>query len=284
MKTTRLRLPLYPKQTRMKIAVVGLGWLGFPLAKSLVGKGHQVVGSTRTLAKVETLKANGIETILMDATFENSQDLTHFFDKTAVCVLNFPPNRNENTADLKAYGMNALRIAALFPTACKFIFVSSTGIYPDENQLADEASIDRNRLAQHHPLAFAESALDTLLGNRLTIVRMAGLIGEQRKLSVFFSGRENVPNGNAPVNLIHQVDCIRIIEQIISKNCWGETFNACASDHPTREAYYTFACQKDGIALPTFQAESKPTGKVILNQKSKQMLDFEYKFDSPFSM
>lgn len=268
----------------MKIAIVGLGWLGFPLAKSLQAKGHEVVGTTRTNSKIETFKAAGIQSIILNDSLDNSQELIRFFENTTACILNFPPNRKENPDNLKAYGQQAVRIASLFPSNCNFIFVSSTGIYPDENQIAEEATFDRNAHAEHNHLAYAETELEKLLGTRLTIVRMAGLIGEQRNLAVYFSGRENLPNGNAPVNLIHQTDCIHILEQIIAKNCWGETFNGCASEHPTRAEYYTFACEKAGIALPTFLKTSAWQGKTISNQKSKNVLDFTYQYDSPYMM
>lgn len=268
----------------MKIAIVGLGWLGFPLAKSIQSKGHEVVGSTRTNSKIETFKVAGIESVILNDSFDNSQELIRFFENTTVCILNFPPNRKENPDNLKAYGQQAVRIASLFPSNCKFIFVSSTGIYPDENQLAEEATFDRNAHAEDNHLAFAETELEKLLGTRMTVVRMAGLIGENRNLAVYFSGKENLPNGNAPVNLIHQTDCIRLLEQIIAKNCWGETFNACASEHPTRAEYYTFACEKAGIQLPSFLTDSIWQGKTISNEKSKNVLEFTYQYDSPFLM
>lgn len=268
----------------MKIAIVGLGWLGFPLAKSLQAKGHEVVGSTRTPSKIEAFNAAGIQSVVLNDSLENSQELTRFFENTAICILNFPPNRRENPDNLKAYGQQAVRIAALFPSNCKFIFVSSTGIYPDENQITEETSFDRDANAENNHLAYAESILDQLLGKRLTIVRMAGLIGENRNLAIYFSGRENLPNGNAPVNLIHQTDCIRMLEQIIAKNCWGETFNACASEHPSRAEYYTFACEKAGIPLPSFLNDARWQGKEISNEKSKSVLKFTYQFDSPYLM
>jgi hypothetical protein len=45
---------------------------------------------------------------------------------------------------------------------------------------------------------------------------------------VVLAGRENLENPDAPINLIHQTDCIGIILKIIEKNSWGETYNAAA--------------------------------------------------------
>jgi hypothetical protein len=59
----------------------------------------------------------------------------------------------------------------------------------------------------------------------------------------FLAGKENLDNPNAPINLIHQKDCIGIIIKI-AKQAWETTFNAATPYHPSRETYYT---QKQSI-------------------------------------
>ena len=46
-----------------KVAIVGLGWLGMPLAMSLAAKGWQVTGSKTTRDGVEAARMCGIEII-----------------------------------------------------------------------------------------------------------------------------------------------------------------------------------------------------------------------------
>ena len=43
-----------------KISILGCGWLGLPLAKSLLSKGHEIKGSTTSESKLEMLKNAGI--------------------------------------------------------------------------------------------------------------------------------------------------------------------------------------------------------------------------------
>jgi nucleoside-diphosphate-sugar epimerase len=113
---------------------------------------------------------------------------------------------------------------------------------------------------------------------------MAGLIGEDRQIAKYFAGKENLPNGKAPVNLIHQKDCIGIIELIIEKQIWGEIFNACASQHPSKEKYYTYCCEKLNLTIPIFAKEENTLClKIVDNQKSKSLLGFQYKQDNPFN-
>ena len=45
----------------MNIAVIGCGWLGFPLSKELLKQGHVVYGSTTTINKFDELIAESIQ-------------------------------------------------------------------------------------------------------------------------------------------------------------------------------------------------------------------------------
>lgn len=273
----------------MKIAVIGYGWLGLPLATSLKDAGHELVGTCTSDEKAAALCEAGLEAVKLNLNGDLPQDLTQFFEGTAICILNFPPTRRADAqgreAEIDAYGQNALKAVSQFPAHTKFIFVSSTGVYPDNLPIASEAGFDRTQYVKSNSMAYAEEALHQQLGDRLTIVRMAGLIGGDRQIGKYFAGRKNIPNGDSPVNLIHQQDCIRLIERIIERKAWGEVFNGCASKHPSRRAYYTACCAHFGLEAPDFPQETDPVlTKQIDNRKSKQVLDFVYRFDDPYDM
>lgn len=273
----------------MKIAVVGFGWLGFPLGKELLKKGNSVVGSTTHLDKLEHLKSAGLEGIVLNTDSEFPQNTTEFFANTAICVLNVPPGRRSNAEgmedEVENYGQRMMRIAKLFPAETRFIFVSSTGVYPNEIGVAKEDEFDRTHYLSTNSLAFAEEELHQFLGNRLTVLRLSGLVGGERQMGKYFAGRKDIPNGESPVNLIHQTDCIRLIERIIETESWGEIFNGTATQHPTRKACYTAYCEDHHLAEPEFlDEENQVIGKLIDNQKSKEKLNFEYLYDNPFKM
>ena len=124
----------------------------------------------------------------------------------------------------------------------------------------------------------AEQLLREALGERLTIIRFSGLMGPDRFPGRFLAGKKEVPNGKAPVNMIYQTDCIQLIAEVINQDCWGEIFNGCADDHPTREDFYTKAALKLGLEPPTFS--QTPTGqfKIISNEKSKTILGMKYQY------
>jgi NAD dependent epimerase/dehydratase family enzyme len=86
-------------------------------------------------------------------------------------------------------------------------------------------------------------------------------------------------NADAPVNLIHQDDCIGIILKIIEADYWNETFNAVAPSHPSRELYYTQKAMDLNLALPKFNSERNSVGKIILSARIENVL--KYTFTKP---
>ena len=49
------------KEDRRKISILGIGWLGFPLAKKLIENGFNIKGSTTSESKLDLLKNNNIQ-------------------------------------------------------------------------------------------------------------------------------------------------------------------------------------------------------------------------------
>ena len=52
---------LVKKRVNEKMAILGCGWLGLPLAKYFTSKGYIVKGSTTSIEKIEILKSFSIE-------------------------------------------------------------------------------------------------------------------------------------------------------------------------------------------------------------------------------
>ena len=121
-----------------------------------------------------------------------------------------------------------------------------------------------------------EKLLQTNKNFKTTVLRFAGLIGDDRHPAKFLAGGENLANPQAPINLIHQLDCIGIILKIIEKDSWNETFNAAAPNHPSREDYYTQKSLKWNLALPKFDHSIPSLGKTILSTKIETILNYTF--------
>lgn len=248
------------KQT---ISILGIGWLGKPLAKHLMEKGYSVKGSTTSQEKIEELEGLGIEVYRIN--LNNLDDNIVDFLDSDILISAIP------FKDVVAFQKFSLKVKK--SRIKKVIFISSTSVYEATNQIISEKTLNaRTDLAIIEDFFRKNKNFDT------TVVRFSGLIGYQRKPGNFFPVEKVIPNPNGFVNMIHQDDCVQIIARIIEKGIWNETFNACADTHPSRRDFYTKAALEVGRNEPEFQPKDDKAFKIISNQKLKVLLDYTFKY------
>ena len=261
-----------------KISIIGCGWLGFPLAKHLISKGYQTKGSTTSVEKVQLLRLHGIDAFVLEITEKGIKGpVENCLSESHCLILNIPPGvRKDASIDY------VKRIEFLIPhieasNINHVIFIGSTSIFADDEAIPviTEETLPNPESEAGHQLLTVEKMLKRNQNFRTTILRFSGLFGEDRHPATYLSGKSNIPNPNAPVNLVHLKDCIDIISNIIEKNVFGEIFNVASPSHPTRKDYYTSICNKMDMPPPEFDA-SKNKGKRISSDKLVQLLDYEF--------
>jgi nucleoside-diphosphate-sugar epimerase len=269
-----------------QISILGCGWLGLPLAKSLIAKKrYSVNGSTTSENKLQILKDAGINPFLVTLESESiSEGIIPFLAKSEILIIDVPPKLRGTNSDSSDFSRKVFveKIQTLIPfieksTVKKVLFVSSTSVYGDENGLVTEETIANPETESGKQLLLAEEILEKNSNFETTILRFGGLIGEDRHPVKFLAGKENLENPDAPVNLIHQNDCINIIEEIINQSKWNEVFNAVAPFHPTREEYYTQKAKEQDLVLPKFSTERSNIKKTISGEKIETSLNYEFK-------
>ncbi|UPK66727.1 SDR family oxidoreductase [Chitinophaga filiformis] len=267
------------------ISILGCGWLGLPLAAHLVQEGYTVKGSVTQAERFEALRQKGIAPYQVEITDTSitSNDLAGFLE-SEILIINIPPSRREDVLLYHQAQMKLLLDQVLKSPAKHVIFVSSTSVYPDLNQEVTELETAPPSKDSGKALLAVEKMLRTNPHLITTIVRFAGLVGYDRLPGRFLAGKKNVENGDAPINVIHQDDCIALITGIIQQQAWGEIFNACADMHPTRREFYTLAAAKAGLELPTFAAATDPHFKIINSEKIKQRLNYSFKYPDPLGL
>ena len=264
-----------------KISILGCGWLGLPLAKALTENGFLVNGSTTSSEKITGLEQAGITPFLIEIG-ENSinGDVDQFLDQSQVLIINIPPKlRGNSTENFVSKIQNILPFIEKSGIK-KVLFVSSTSVFSDECEFVTEDTIPNPDTESGKQLLECEKLLQNNSNFETTILRFGGLIGEDRHPILFLAGRTNIENPEAPINLIHQEDCIGIILKIIDSNFWSETFNAVAPFHPSREAYYTQKAKEYDLELPIFAASKPSIGKTILSDKLEKVLNYQFIKDS----
>ena len=274
----------------IKITILGCGWLGLPLAKSLLAKGYVVKGSTTSESKLDLLKNAGILSFQIQLEeHQISGNIEEFLKETDVLVIDIPPGlRREISTSNEMTFVNKVKTLIPFIEKSgiqKVIFVSSTSVYGDGFPIVEitEETKPNPDTESGKQLAITETLLQSNSHFKTTVIRFGGLLGDNRHPIKFLAGRTNVENPDAPVNMIEREDCIGIIEKILKysetseqHDNWGETFNAVAPQHPTRKAYYHKKAEIFNLPLPTFAEDSESKGKIISSEKVETILGYSF--------
>jgi nucleoside-diphosphate-sugar epimerase len=268
------------------IAILGCGWLGLPLAKSLLSKGFEVKGSTTSESKLEVLKNAGISPFKIQ--LEEHKiigTIKEFLQESDVLIIDIPPGLRREISSLEEMTF-VNKVKTLIPFIeksgiQKVIFVSSTSVYGDGFPIVEitEETKPNPDTESGKQLVIAETLLQSNPHFKTTVIRFGGLLGDDRHPINFLAGRTNVENPDAPVNLIQREDCIGIIEKILNQveyDIWGETFNAVAPQHPTRKTYYQKKAELFNLPLPTFAEHSESKGKMISSKKVETILGYSF--------
>jgi nucleoside-diphosphate-sugar epimerase len=260
-----------------KISILGCGWLGLPLAEAFIKKRFSVNGSTTSTEKLSILEKAGTTPFLISLDSKSVLGaIESFLKESSTLIIDLPPKlRGTNKENFVE------KIEVLIPFIEKssvknVLFVSSTSVYGEENKIVTEESPLNPDTESGKQLVEVEQLLQSNTNFKTTVLRFGGLIGEDRHPVKFLAGRVNLDNPDAPINLIHQEDCIGIILKIIELNSWNETFNAVAPFHPTRSAYYTQKAIDLNLVLPKFNPENVSIEKTILSEKIKTVLNYTF--------
>ena len=267
----------------MNISVLGCGWLGFPLAQRFLKSGHSIKGSTTTEKKIALLNQNGIDSYLIDLPASlNQKDLKSFLSSDLL-FLNIPPNGIDKESK------NAYQevVRTVLQTAVKqkvswIIFVSSTSVYDDHAGLVteDDAKLDSESKKNAKLLLESEKIVQSL-GIDFTILRIGGLYGYGRHPIHYLSGRKNLEGALKPVNLIHQVDCLNIITEIVDQKKSNTVYNLVSDGHPPRKEFYESAAKYYKLDPPTFKSDPGSNYKVVSNDKVKEDLNYSFSYPNP---
>ena len=269
-----------------QISILGCGWLGLPLAKTLLENGFLVKGSTTSVDKLSVLENLGIQPYLINlsptlSNGEGDETIEAFLEVSKTLIIDIPPklrgSEKENFVS---------KIRNLIPLIEKsgvenVLFISSTSVYGEDNLIVTEETKLNPDTESGKQLVQTEQILQSNPNFKTSVLRFGGLIGEDRHPIKFLAGRTNIENPNAPINLIHQEDCIGIILEILrqtqnNKLVWNETFNAVTPFHPSRKEYYTQKAIEFKLLLPEFNSENGTFGKTIASSKVETILGYTF--------
>jgi nucleoside-diphosphate-sugar epimerase len=260
------------------ISILGCGWLGTALGKRFLTKGVAVKGSAASADSYNQLETTGIQTYHIKIDPDTVMvDYKNFFN-TDVLIIALPP-RGENVVE--NFPKQISQIVQLIDETKigRVLFVSSTSVYQPWNGVVREGDEGYPSKANGRALLKAEKLLQALPGVKTTVVRLGGLIGYDRNPARFVAGKTDVV-ADTPVNLIHRDDAVHIISALIEKEIWGEVFNACSPQHPTKREFYSKAAAISGLPAPVFSS-AQENYKIVNSDKLVTRLGYTFKYISP---
>lgn len=297
-----------------KYFIIGLGWLGNPLAKTLKSAGHVVAGTTRNANKAIELKQAGIDTCLFDLYTEDSSSFKAIEKpmQDAYLVINIPPGRKNFSPELFVQQMKLLFEFACHQKVKHICFISTTSVFGEvKGRISNATSLAPNTASgkAHVELELYLKGLAATNNISASVLHLAGLVGEDRHPIKTLSGKTDIALGKNPVNLIHQHDVIQAIVAVLrhaqlppkqkddavhektglNKLLFTENFysaNLCSAEHPARADYYTWCADQKAIPKPEFSIDDRDTvdGKWIDATETIEQLGIKLKYASPYDM
>lgn len=265
------------------VAIVGLGWLGLPLALHLKELGWCVKGSKQSPDDAQKLHQLGIETYPFSLSDEMKRLPDHIrplFNVDAL-IITLPPSSfsSQQYCEYLAFLTNQAKKQGVQ----HLIFTSSTSVFPNISGQFDESSQLSAETEMGKTLIQAEQYLFQSGISHCDILRLAGLIGKQRHPVKFLAGKHNL-KGYSPVNLVHLEDCIQAITALLMNPNGLRTYHLCAPIHPTRAEYYTKAAVFYDLSIPQFECSDSDPKRIIMADKICRDLGFAYRYPNPDDM
>lgn len=259
-----------------KIGIIGCGWLGIPLSKLLLKKGYLIKGSTTSKNKLQKLRNLKINPFLIKiCEDEIIGDINSFLKNLDILIINIPPKKiktSNNSYARKIYNLNRFIKKNLID---KIIFISSTSVYGSNQGKVDFKTVPIPN--SKNGIEILESEKIIIKNKKCTIIRLGGLIGENRHPAYYLSKKNIVSRPDTPVNLIHLKDCLEIICSVIEKEKWGEKYLGVCPYHPKKADYYNKKCREFGLKEVKFE-KNYFTGKEITDSRIKKDLNHDFIF------
>ncbi|MDU5168333.1 MAG: SDR family NAD(P)-dependent oxidoreductase [Haemophilus parainfluenzae] len=266
------------------VAIVGLGWLGLPLALHLKELGWCVKGSKQSPDDAQKLHQLGIETYPFSLSDEMKRLPDHIrplFNVDAL-IITLPPSSfsSQQYCEYLAFLANQAKkqgVQHVLFTSSTSVFPNISGQFAENSQLSAETEIGKT-------LIQAEQCLFQSGISHCDILRLAGLIGKQRHPVKFLAGKHNLKQGNSPVNLVYLEDCIQAITALLMNPNGLRTYHLCAPIHPTRAEYYTKAAVFYDLSIPQFECSDSDPKRIIMADKICRDLGLAYRYLNPDDM
>ena len=228
-----------------RIAIVGAGYTGKRLAEQAVGRGWEVVGTTRseeTLAELEAIGATGRR---WDVLEDEADELADDFAGADAVVYSIPtlyrdyePGDGERPRHVGP--VERTLDAAIEAGAGRFVYLSSTSVYGDQQGAWVDEETPTNPTS---PMGKMRRDIEEYVLGRggeipVNVARLVGIYGPGRTMLEYLdSGRYKlVDGGTKPSNRIHVDDIVASLVAMVERGPTGARLYNVSDGHPKQVA------------------------------------------------
>jgi nucleoside-diphosphate-sugar epimerase len=257
--------------------VVGCGYLGRRVAARWVAAGRRVAALTRRNAAA--LAALGVEPVVGDVTDPTTLRLPAA--STVLYAVGLDRGAGKTMREVYVNGL--AHVLGTLPSAGRFVYVSSTGVYGQ----TDGGWVDE----QSETAPLEESGKVVLEAERLLrarrpdaiVLRFAGIYGPDRLLrkQPLLKGEPLVGDAEKWLNLIHAEDGADVVLAAEAYGTPGETYLVCDDEPVTRRAFYTHLAALLGAPPARFEPAPSPvaeSNRRVANRKARASLSWVPRF------
>lgn len=258
------------------ISILGGGWLGFPLGKKIINK-HHVKISTTSEDKTELFSEAGLQPFLLKVPSNDEIIIDEFFSNCDVLIITIPPNRKNSEAMEYVSKMNWIISQVEKHQIKQVIYTSSTSVYEGLENEVDETAVLKDDNVRSEEIIINERNLIENKKFKSTILRLAGLFGEERQPVKFLAKKEINENGNEPVNVLHLYDAVEAISALIENPIENEIFNLVYPQYDSRETFYQKAARDLNLPFINFNKVESPKNRKVSSKKFQNKFKFTFK-------
>lgn len=273
---------------RSHIGILGCGWSGLPLARTLIEHGYRVTGSTTTSAKRPAIEAVGATAVMLHATPEMTAEAAKDICAVDALVITLPPPRppENDSRDRATYARKvheAIVAAANAHGVPRLVVYSSTSVY-DATPGPKHEEDAQKLTSKHTGIAMLElEEVYKRFNGEVNILRFGGLYGPDRAPGKFIIRRGSFPgNLSEPVNMTHLEDVISATQYSLEGELQTGVYNVVSPEHPSRGAFYHAALRALGENPDAYgiigNAEVDTSARIVSSDK---LLAAGYRFKEP---
>ena len=255
-----------------RIGVLGCGWLGLGVAQSYVADNFIVHGSRQSKKGADSLQKHGVHGFVVQISENHdSGNLTEFLNGVSRLFLTIPPGLQKNPKRDFVAMIHQLLPHIHSSEVKEVVFTSSTGVYGPQQGLVSPSIVPQPQTESGRQLLEVESLLRSQDGFSTQIVRLGGLLGDDRHPVKQLAKLPVVDNPQAPINLIHKADAIGLLRHLANQAPWQITYHGVAPWHPTRQYFYEQAAKEMQLPLPRFAEEPGNTNKIVTDPQVESL-------------